>query len=152
MTVADLDAVLAIEHAVFSSPWPRDAFIRDLDINPHAYCRVLADGAEICGYIDYWVIHDEAHIATVATHPQRLRRGLAEKLMRAGIADMRRRGVGIITLEVRQSNVPAQEMYRKLGFRALGIRKQYYQDNREDAVVMALDLGSDPHRAAGDAR
>lgn len=140
MTVADLDAVLAIEQVVFTSPWPREGFLRDLEINPHAHCRVMADAGEVIGYIDYWVIHEEAHIATVATHPDRLRQGVAEKLLRDGIADMRQRGVGIITLEVRQSNIPAQELYRKLGFRTLGIRKKYYQDNREDAVVMALDL------------
>ncbi|HNW92136.1 MAG TPA: ribosomal protein S18-alanine N-acetyltransferase [bacterium] len=140
MTVADLDAVLAIENAVFTSPWPRDGFLRDLEINPFAHCHVLCDGAMIIGYVDYWVIQNEAHISTVATHPDHRRTGVAAELMRFGIADMKAKGVGVITLEVRQSNLPAQELYRTLGFRTLGLRKKYYQDNREDAVVMALDL------------
>lgn len=140
LLVGDLDAVLAIETSSFTSPWPRDGFLRDIQLNPNAHCHAAVEGEELVGYIDYWVVGSEAQVATVAVHPQRRRRGIGEQLMRFALDDMAARGVGIVTLEVRVGNTHAQALYERLGFRPLGTRKRYYQDNHEDAVVMACDL------------
>jgi len=93
--------------------------------------------APIVGYAGFWVMVDEAHISTLATHPQWLRQGIAELLLIAMTERAAEMGARVMTLEVRASNTSAQALYRKYGFEVVGRRPQYYSDNREDALIMS---------------
>ncbi|HSN78708.1 MAG TPA: ribosomal protein S18-alanine N-acetyltransferase [Anaerolineae bacterium] len=145
MQEEDLPAVLAIEETVFvEDAWPRSFFERDL-ANEHAAYLVLelVDGSaqpertELAGYAGYWLLEDEANLMNVAIAPDWQGRGLGEYLLLATLARMQEQGVSVCTLEVRVSNVRAQALYRKLGFEVAGRRRRYYQDNGEDALLMA---------------
>ncbi|MFP3471371.1 ribosomal protein S18-alanine N-acetyltransferase, partial [Micrococcus sp. SIMBA_144] len=93
-------------------------------------------GEEVAGYCGVWVIIDEAHITNIALHPEYRGLKLGEALLNKAIHFAKSRGALKITLEVRVSNIVAQNLYRKFGFEEGGIRKNYYTDNQEDALVM----------------
>jgi ribosomal-protein-alanine N-acetyltransferase len=136
MREEDVPRVLEIEQESFPSPWPRDAYLRELRDNRLA-CYLVARGAgAVVGYTGMWIILDEAHVTTIAVAPDCRRRRIGERLLVALIAEAMRRGARWITLEVRRTNGGAQALYRKYGFKDIGIRKGYYSDNREDAIVM----------------
>ncbi|MEW8977674.1 MAG: ribosomal protein S18-alanine N-acetyltransferase [Symbiobacterium sp.] len=137
MTPADLDGVMEIEHLSFLTPWSRAAFASELKQRYTVYL-VAREGERVVGYAGMHVIWDQAHVTNVAVHPQRRGRGIGERLMRELIQIAHSRGVTHMTLEVRVSNTPAQELYRKLGFVTApgAIRKGYYTDTGEDAIVM----------------
>ena len=101
----------------------------------------------ILAYGGYWLMGDEVHIVTIATHPHYRRRGLSESLLVQMIEQCRNQGARLVTLEVRVSNLAAQQLYAKLGFVEVGLRRAYYHDNREDAVLMTLylDASLTPH-------
>ena len=99
---------------------------------------VVVDGRPV-GYAGMWLVLDEGHITNVAIHPDYRGRKLGEKLMRALIQLAADTSLSWMTLEVRRSNVVAQSLYRKLGFIDVGYRKRYYADNKEDALIMALE-------------
>jgi len=148
MRAEDLPAVLAIEEKVFGDDaWPRSFFERDL-ANEHATYLALEltgeDGAgtpaELVGYAGYWLLEEEANLMNIALAPAWQRRGLGEALLRATLAQMQARGATLCTLEVRVSNVRAQALYTRLGFHVTGRRRRYYQDNGEDALLMARAL------------
>ena len=101
----------------------------------HAHAPVGAP-APVVGYAGFWVMVDEAHISTLATHPQWRRRGIAELLLLAMTERAAELDARVLTLEVRASNVSAQALYRKYGFDVVGRRTQYYSDNNEDALIM----------------
>jgi ribosomal-protein-alanine N-acetyltransferase len=145
MAPDDLPAVLAIEEAVFGDDaWPRSFFERDL-ANEHSTYVVLelssddqgAQRAELAGYAGYWLLEDEANLMNIAIAPAWQGRGLGEHLLLATLARMQDQGVSVCTLEVRVSNTRAQALYHKLGFEVEGRRLRYYQDNGEDALLMA---------------
>lgn len=92
----------------------------------------------VVGFAGMWMHVDEAHIATIATHPGWRRRGVGERILVNLLREAQRRRAEIVTLEVRVSNVAAQHLYRKYGFEEVGRRKAYYQDNREDALLMTI--------------
>ena len=94
----------------------------------------------VIGYIIFWVIGEEAQINNIAVHPGFRRLGVGERVLRQVIAQLRSSGVSMVTLEVRPSNTGAQTLYRKLGFRMIGLRKGYYTNPPEDAFVLALHL------------
>jgi ribosomal-protein-alanine N-acetyltransferase len=137
MTLADLDEVVALEQVCFSAPWPRRAFQSDLD---HSYARYVvlraADSPAVLGYAGLWLIIDEAHITTIAVHPNYRCRGLGELLLLHLIDLAAGVGVQYLTLEVRAGNQAAQGLYRKYGFTRRGTRKGYYSDTGEDALIM----------------
>ncbi len=85
-----------------------------------------------------WMVLDEAHIATIAVHPDYRQRGIARQLMVDILKESYRRGAELVTLEVRQNNLPAQMLYRRFHFEIVGHRPHYYQDNHEDALIMTL--------------
>ncbi len=137
---ADLDAVMAIEEACFSTPWPREA-MRD-EISRSAWSSVVKaelDGA-IAGFAVYWTVADERHLQNLATAHSFRRRGVADALVRHVVEEARRTAAAVIFLEVRASNEAAKALYAAHGFEALGTRRGYYQDNGEDAIVMGLAL------------
>ena len=135
----DLDAILEIEHLSFTIPWSRASFEQEVSENRCArYLVVVVDGRPV-GYAGMWLVLDEGHITNVAIHPDYRGRKLGEKLMRALIQLAADTSLSWMTLEVRRSNFVAQSLYRKLGFIDVGYRKRYYADNKEDALIMALE-------------
>lgn len=136
MAVDDLDGVLEIERVSFPTPWSRAAYYRELTDNTYAHYVVAKRGDEVVGYAGMWVLLDEAHVTNIAVHPRHRRRGIGEALMLQLMAIAREKGAARMTLEVRPSNKTAQKLYQKLGFVARGIRRRYYSDTKEDAIVM----------------
>lgn len=140
MTLDDLDGVLVIEKASFTLPWSREAFYNELVHNRYAKYVVMEHDGRLVGYCGMWVVIDEAHITNVAVLPEYRGKKLGEALMRRMMEMAKQLGAATMTLEVRVSNEVAQSLYRKLGFLNGGIRKRYYPDNQEDALVMWVNL------------
>ncbi len=138
MTLDDLPAVVALDRMSFSLPWPERSFRFELTDNPASRCWVAEADGEIVGMLVAWLLVDEAHIATLATHPAYRRRGIARKLLRRALRSMAEEGAVSSLLEVRESNAAAQELYRRFGYEAVGRRKRYYKDTDEDAILMTL--------------
>src|SRR3972149_5183660 len=136
MTAADIPTVLEIERRSFPTPWPRDAYTHELDHNRTAVYLVARREEAIVGFAGMWVVMDEGHITTIAVDPPARGQGIGERLLIALIDRASERGARWIQLEVRRSNVAAQNLYRKYGFRDVGVRRHYYSDNGEDALVM----------------
>lgn len=136
MRLEDIGRVLEIDRMSFPTPWPRDAYLRELRENRLACYFVAREMHSTVGYAGMWVFLDEAHVTTIAVDPRYRRRRIGERLLVTLIDESFKRGACRITLEVRKSNVGAQNLYRKYGFKDIGIRKGYYSDNREDAIVM----------------
>jgi [ribosomal protein S18]-alanine N-acetyltransferase len=131
----DLDAVMRIDKRCFPTPWLPGAFLTEL--SNRAACYLVARcGQEIAGYGGQWVIMDEAHITTLAVAPQFQGCKIGERLLIALIEEAILQRASHITLEVRESNRIAQCLYRKYGFHEAAIRKSYYTDNGENAIVM----------------
>lgn len=143
MELADIDAVKRIDDLSFTLPWPRKAFLYELQKNKTsryyvAEARGPAVRRRVVGMIGMWLIIDEIHISTLAVHPDHRRQGIAERLIDAALTQAHKDGAVSATLEVRDSNLAAQSLYNKFGFEVTGRRKRYYRDNFEDAVLMAI--------------
>jgi len=139
MTSKDLDMVLEIEKMCFPTPWSRNAFRIEIEENRCAHYFVAVCENQVVGYGGMWLIVDEAHITNVAVHPDYRRRGIGEAILKSLMKRAAALGALRMTLEVRVSNKTAQNLYRKLGFYNAGIRKQYYANNNEDALIMWND-------------
>jgi ribosomal-protein-alanine N-acetyltransferase len=141
MRSADIDAVLAVETRAFKTPWPRTAFEEELDGNELALYVVLIDEAtsHIIGYAGMWKIIDEAHVTNIALLPRYHGQGLGKILLAALIAQAKEMGAVKMTLEVRESNFAARQLYEKFGFQTAGVRRGYYSDTNEDALIMWKD-------------
>lgn len=139
MYLTDLDDIMAIEAHSFTTPWSRRAFETELLENTFAIYMVLEREGRVVGYGGMWIILDEAHITNVAIHPEFRGAHLGEKMMRGLVERARALGSMRMTLEVRRSNMVAQNLYNKLGFIHLGVRRGYYTDTREDAFIMWKD-------------
>jgi len=135
MTRADVPRVMEIELQCFATPWHESAYITELS-NRSAYYIAASLGDLIVGYGGLWIIADEAHITTLGVEPPFRGRKIGERILVAMLEEAAARGVRRITLEVRERNVAAQNLYRKYGFAAAAIRRGYYSDNNENAVVM----------------
>ncbi|WP_066372251.1 ribosomal protein S18-alanine N-acetyltransferase [Neobacillus fumarioli] len=140
MREEDIDQVLEVEHASFTLPWSREAFYNEIHNNKFAVYIVLEHEERIIGYCGVWIVVDEAHVTNVAILPAYRGRKLGEAMMRKLMSVSREMGAKRMTLEVRVSNYIAQSLYRKMGFQNGGIRKNYYSDNLEDALVMWVNL------------
>ncbi len=140
MREEDIDQVLTVEQASFTVPWSREAFYNELQNNKFAVYIVLEEDNKIIGYCGTWIVIDEAHVTNVAILPESRGRKLGETMMRKLMSVSREMGAKSMTLEVRVTNHVAQSLYRKLGFQNGGIRKNYYSDNQEDALVMWVNL------------
>lgn len=139
MVVADIDQVVIVERQCFSTPWSRAAFEEEMNDNPLACYLVITVDDVVVGYAGMWIIIDEAHITNVAVLLPYRGKGLGLKLLTALMDAARERGGNSMTLEVRESNTEAQRLYRRLGFVPRGLRRQYYSDTGENAVIMWLD-------------
>jgi ribosomal-protein-alanine N-acetyltransferase len=138
MTLSDVPVVVQLDQISFSLPWPERSFRFELNDNPASRCWVAEADGRVVGMIVAWLLVDETHIATIATHPDYRRQGIASKLLTHALLYTLDEGSQSSFLEVRQSNLAAQEMYRKFGYEAAGRRKRYYRDNDEDAILMIL--------------
>jgi len=139
MTLEDIPAVVELDKLSFTLPWPERSFRFEITENPASRCWVFEDDKKIVGMIVAWMLVDEAHVATIATHPDHRRQGIARKLLTYALRYMSKEGAVTSFLEVRESNHAAQEMYRKFGYEAVGRRKRYYKDTDEDAILMTLN-------------
>ncbi len=136
MRIEDIPAVQLVENASFPLPWPANAFRHELTQNKNAHYLVAKEGDHIVGYAGLWLSLDEAHITTFAVLPEYRRRKIGERMLLSIFERAERLGAEWLTLEVRASNLPAQRLYEKYGFRPAGIRRRYYSDNNEDAIIM----------------
>jgi ribosomal-protein-alanine N-acetyltransferase len=151
MMVEDIPTVVDLDQKSFSLPWPERSFRFELTDNPASRCWVADLDGKIVGMIVVWLIVDEAHIATVATHPDHRRQGIGRRLLAHALLQLIQDGARSSFLEVRESNLAAQEMYRKFGYEVTGRRRRYYRDNDEDAILMNLET-LDAERLALDAQ
>lgn len=148
----DIAEVMEIERRAFSMPWPMRAYEQELFRNPNAHYLVLRPREvrtvgpmfppprlPILGYGGFWLVPDEAHISTIAIDAPWRGRGLGELMFLALIEEAIALGANLITLEVRASNLVAQNLYRKYGLGVVGRRPRYYRDNNEDALVMSVE-------------
>ena len=141
MEAADVPAITAVERAVFSDPWPDSFFLGEL-AQPMMYARVAEREGKLAGYSVAWLGGTGAsgagsgHLGNLAVTPEARRRGVATALLADLLAAAVTRGVGSLTLEVRATNDAAQALYRAHGFRLAGVRRGYYRDTGEDAMVM----------------
>lgn len=140
MTIEDVEQVYEIEKLSFTLPWTKDSFYYEMTTNENAFYMVAETERGIVGYCGMWLVLDEAHITNIAILPDERGKKLGERLMSAAMEAARERGAVLMTLEARVSNEPALNLYRKLGFKNGGIRKRYYTDNFEDAVVMWVNF------------
>jgi ribosomal-protein-alanine N-acetyltransferase len=138
MTVEDVPAAHEIDVFSFTLPWPERSLRFEVTDNPAARCWAAELDGRLVGMLALWMIVDEAHIATVATHPGYRQQGIASQLLVAALKSAYAEGARSALLEVRAGNQAAQEMYRKFGFEVVGRRERYYKDNHEDAVLMTL--------------
>ncbi len=143
--MGDLEEVMEIEPVAFGSHhWSRQSFMNEL-LNASGHYFAARDGeGHLIGYSGYWLIGEEAHITTLAVHPDYRRMHVGERLLVNDIIQARKMAADLVTLEVRISNESAQRLYGKYGFRSLGIRPNYYQDNDEDAMVLWTDRLTSP--------
>lgn len=139
MKLEDVPFVHEIDVLSFSLPWPERSFRYEINENPAARSWVAEVDGRIAAMLVLWIILDEAHIATIATHPDYRRRGIGERLMVTALLSASKEGSRRAFLEVRAGNIGAQELYRKYGFIVDGIRPRYYKDNNEDAILMSRD-------------
>lgn len=140
MTLYDIDQVLQVERKCFTAPWSRQAFVTELAQNQFAHYLVAEYQGTVIGYAGVWLIIDEGHITNIAVHPDFRGLKLGETLLRTLANHCAAHGILRMTLEVRVSNTVAQNLYQKVGFVDVGVRKGYYTDNNEDAMIMWVDL------------
>lgn len=140
MEPEDIAQVVAIEEISFAIPWTFETFEREMTTNEYARYTVMEKDGAIIGYCGMWLILDESHITNIAILPEYRGRKLGEALLHEVIEKAKKLGAHSMTLEVRVSNEIAQKLYRKFGFLNGGIRKRYYTDNYEDALVMWVRL------------
>ena len=137
MTVEDIEDVVKIEAASYGEHhWAKSSFYDEMNNNlAKYYCAKTSDG-QLTAYAGTWNIIDETHITTIAVNPEFRRRHIGEALITRILEDCYSSKIKYLTLEVRESNTPAIELYKKYGFSSLGTRKGYYQDNNESALIM----------------
>lgn len=137
MTVDDIENVVQIEADAYGQHhWSKSSFYDEMNNNLARYYCAKTQNNELVAYAGIWNIIDEAHITTIAVKPEFMRKHIGEALIVKILEDCYNNKIKYLTLEVRESNVPAIELYKKYGFSSLGTRKGYYQDNNENALIM----------------
>jgi len=142
MELADLAQVIALDQQSFTLPWPESAFLYELGQNQAARCWVAetaGTSSQLLGMIVVWLILDEIHIATLAVDPAQRQLHVGQRLLVFALLNGAELGAQKALLEVRRGNQAARAMYQKFGFVEVGVRKRYYSDNGEDAILMNLD-------------
>ena len=139
MTENDIDGVYKVETNSFAIPWSRKAFADELSNRIALYFVAESDG-QIAGYAGMWEVADEGDITNIAVLPEYRGKGIGKMLLNELFSEAKQRKMSLITLEVRESNHVARHLYKSCGFENVGIRKNYYADNRENAVIMTASL------------
>jgi len=143
MREGDLAQVHAIDKLSFSMPWPESSYRFELFENDASFLwvaeTILPAGSQVIGMIVVWLIQDEAHIATLAVHPDYRKRGIGKLLLATVLQAVIQKGASLATLEVRSLNKIAQKMYIDFGFSVVGNRPRYYRDNNDDALIMTVN-------------
>lgn len=142
MRLDDVTRVHEIDVLSFAMPWSERSYRFELTENKNAVAWVAecrnAEKAEVVGMIVIWAILDEAHIATVAIHPDFRGSGIGRRLLAQALLAAHDRGARLAYLEVRRGNLNAQNLYKQFGFEVVGERPHYYIDNKEDALLMTM--------------
>lgn len=140
MELEDLDRIVELEHILFTSAWNKSDFIYELLENQFSFNYVLEADNQIVGYVGVWLMYEQAQITTIGVDPAYMRQGLGRMMMQEMIELAMNQGCEKMSLEVRVSNQKAISLYESLGFETVAIRKDYYQDNHEDAYLMIKGL------------
>lgn len=135
MTASDITQIAQLETLSFSDPWSEKSIASELE-NPLSCWIVACDEARVVGYVGSQTVIDETDMMNLAVHPDYRRSGIAGKLVEKLIASLMLRQSRCLTLEVRASNDPARSLYEKLGFCQIGLRKNYYRNPKEDAIIL----------------
>lgn len=144
MTASDLPGVMALEMEIFESPWTEKLFLQELRMPERTIYLVAERGGEVLGYVGAQVLGSEVHITNMAVAAAYRRRGVGSRIFIACARSGAARGARWLTLEVRESNLEAREFYRRFGFEEIGLRKRYYVESGEDAVIMATGDVNEP--------
>ena len=139
MAVEDVPAVTQLDRISFTLPWTERSFHFEVTSNPASRCWVAESGGVLAGVVVAWLLVDEVHIATIATHPDFRRQGIAQALLAHVLKLGAEEGAISSFQEVRESNSAAQALYRKFGYEETGRRLRYYKDNGENAILMTLE-------------
>ncbi|GAA0496718.1 ribosomal protein S18-alanine N-acetyltransferase [Salinibacillus aidingensis] len=140
MRISDLHQIINIEQKTFNTPWDEGSFKSELEQNKFAHYYVIEDEGIPFGYCGLWVVYESAQITNIAILPEYRGNNYGQELFSYALDEARALQAREMSLEVRTSNIIAQKMYRKFGFVPVGIRKNYYIDNHEDAIVMWVKL------------
>jgi len=134
---ADLDAIVAIERASFTNPWTREMYLAELENHGISYCFLARnERGTVVGFCAFWRVLDDLHINNVAVAPASRDAGVGTALLREVLREGARLGARRATLEVRRSNEAARRLYERLGFSLAGVRRAYYSNPVEDALVL----------------
>lgn len=139
MNQNDIDGVFEVEKNCFEDYWSKQSFEKELKNDVARYLVAIKEN-KIVGYLGVWFVIDEGHITNVAVHSDCRGQKIGDMLIKQLIVECEKNNINAITLEVRISNLIAQNLYKKYGFKLAGIRKEYYQDNKEDAMIMWKQL------------
>lgn len=139
MNESHVAQVAALEKICFSDPWSENSVASELK-NPLSCWLVAEEDGEVAGYVGSQTVMDESDMMNVAVHPDYRRKGIAEKLVMELVEELKKRDSRCLTLEVRASNEPARALYEKLGFVQVGLRKNYYRNPREDALILRKEF------------
>lgn len=140
LTMERVDEVLEIEKVSFTDPWSREMFRSELEVGGGTYARMAEREGRLVGYLLAVLIEDEAHLGNLAVHPSERRAGVGQKLLDDLLETARASGITRITLEVRRSNENARKFYLRNEFIDIAMRKNYYRNPHEDAIVMLRSL------------
>lgn len=140
LTMDRIDEVLEIERLSFSDPWSREMFRSELEVGGGTYARMAVRAGKLVGYLLAVLIEGEAHLGNLAVHPSERRTGVGQRLLDDLLDTARAGGVTRITLEVRRSNENARKFYFRNDFIDVAMRKNYYRNPHEDAIVMLRSL------------
>jgi len=144
MTIQDLEQVMAIERVSFPTPWSEKMFRKELNVSmsKNLVARIeTEEGRDLAGYVNYWIFAGESHLNNIAVRRDYRRKGIASKLMAEMIRESRKEGARRGTLEVRRSNHAAIGLYEKFGYVVKGMRPNYYDDTKEDGLILWCDFG-----------
>ena len=141
MNATHVSQIAELEKLCFSDPWSEKSIETELSCRLSVWLVAL-EGEQVVGYVGSQTVIDESDMMNIAVHPDFRRRGIAEALVADLEAALRQRGSRALTLEVRDSNVPAIALYEKLGFAQVGLRKNYYRNPKEDARILRKEWES----------
>lgn len=140
MQLRDVDDVFELEEQIFSDPWAKGSFVYEIVSNMFSFPYVIDRDGQIIGYAIYWCIRNEASLTNFAVDAGYRRIKIGSEFLNHLIEEMKQKDVEVVYLEVRKSNLPAQQLYQNHGFEVIGVRKNYYTKQKEDAVIMKLFL------------